>query len=57
MDSQEATIRLFSRNANLQLLTLKIVVWVLSLLNLFLCNCYCIITKFIIAYSIKNFIC
>ena len=57
MDSQEATIRLFSRNANLQLLTLKIVVWVLSLLNLFLCNCYCIITKFIIANCIKNFIC
>ena len=50
-------MRLFSRNANLQLLTLKIVVWVLSLLNLFLCNCYCIITKFIIANCIKNFIC
>jgi len=28
----------------------------LSLLNLFLCNCDCIITKFIIAYRIKNFV-
>jgi len=29
----------------------------LLLLNLFLCNCDCILAKFIIAYSIKNFIC
>ena len=29
----------------------------LSLLNLFLRNCDCILAKFIIAYSIKNFIC
>ena len=31
--------------------------FVVIFLNLFLCNCDCIISKFIIAYSIKNFIC
>ncbi len=46
-----------TKNGNLQLLTLQIAVLLLSLLNLFLCNCDCIITKFIIAYSIKDFIC
>ena len=29
----------------------------LSLFNLFLCNCDSVITKFIIAYCIENFIC
>ena len=29
----------------------------LSLLNLFLRNCDCILAKFIIAYCIKDFIC
>ncbi len=28
----------------------------MAVLNLFLCNCDSVITKFIIAYSIKNFI-
>ena len=45
------------RNGNVQLLTHQITVLLLSLLNLFLCNCDCIITKFIIAYCIEYFIC
>ena len=35
----------------------QIAVLLLSLLNLFLCNCDGILTKFIIAYCIEYFVC